>query len=168
MKRLLLLAILTVTFTFSYGQKSIDALFDKYAGKEGFTTVTIDGNLLKLFKCFDKDNDNDDSSIPASVTEIRILSQEDKSLKVENFYDIVIKEIDINSYDEFMRVKESDQDLRMLVRTEGKKLKEFLMIAGGTDNTIIQIKGELSLDDAKKLSDDTRKNRGVSVLADQK
>jgi hypothetical protein len=168
MKRLILLAILTITFTFVYGQKSIDALFDKYAGKDGFTTVTINGNLLKLAKCFGNDDDNDDSSIPASVTEIRILSQDNKNMTVENFYDMVIKDIDLDSYEEFMRVKESDQDLRMLVRTEGKKLKEFLFIAGGEDNAIIQIKGELSLDDAKKLSQDARKNNGVSVLADQK
>ena len=73
MKRLLLFTVLTITFTFVYGQKSIDALFEKYAGKDGFTTVTINGNLLKLAKCFDNDDDHDDNSIPANITEIRIL-----------------------------------------------------------------------------------------------
>jgi hypothetical protein len=168
MKRLLLFAVLTITFTFVYGQKSIDALFDKYAGKEGFTTVTISGNLLKLARCFDNDYDQDDNSMPANITELRILSQEDKTLKVENFYDMVIKDIDLNTYEEFMRVKDSDQDLRMLVRTEGKKFKEFLLITGGEDNAIIQIKGNLTFDEAKKLSEDARKNKGVDIVADQK
>lgn len=167
MKRLLLLAILTITFTFVYGQKSIDALFDKYAGKDGFTTVTINGSLLKLAKCFDSGDDHDDNSIPGNITEIRILTQEDKSIPVGNFYDMVIKDVDINAYEEFMRVKESDQDLRMLVRTDGNKFKEFLLIAGGEDNTIIQIKGSLTFNDAKKLSHDARKNKGVSILADE-
>ena len=67
MKRLLLLAILTITFTFAYGQKSIDALFEKYAGKEGFTTVTIDGNLLKLARCFGNDEDDDDNQMSANI-----------------------------------------------------------------------------------------------------
>jgi hypothetical protein len=67
-----------------------------------------------------------------------------------------------------MRVKDSDQDLRMLVRTEGNKLKEFLMISGGEDNAIIQIKGNLTYDDAKKLSEDTRKNHHIDIVADQK
>ena len=167
MKKLLLFAVLTITFTFAYGQKSIDALFDKYAGKDGFTTVTINGNLLKLARCFDKDADHDDNSFPANITEIRILTQEDKTLKVENFYDMVIKDIDLNVYEEFMRVKDSDQDLRMLVRTEGKKFKEFLLIAGGEDNAMIQIKGNLTFDDAKKLSEDARKNH-MDIVADQK
>lgn len=168
MKRLLLIAVLTITFTFVYGQKSIDALFDKYAGKEGFTTVTINGNLLKLARCFDRDGDHDDNSISANITEIRILSQEDTTLKVENFYDMVIKDIDLKSYEEFMRVKDSEQDLRMLVRMDGNKFKEFLLISGGEDNAIIQIKGNLTFDEAKKLSEDARKNKGVTIVADQK
>jgi len=168
MKKLLLFAVLSITFTFVYGQKSIDALFEKYAGKDGFTTVTLNGNLLKLANCFDSDDDHDDSSINANITEIRILSQEDKTIQAGNFYDMVIKDIDLTAYDEFMRVKESDQDVRMLVRMDGRKFREFLLISGGEDNAIIQIKGSFSLDDAKKLSEDTRKNKGVSITAEQK
>ena len=168
MKRLLLLSILTITFTFAYGQKSIDALFEKYAGKDGFTTVTIDGNLLKLAKCFSNDEDDTDNSVSANITEIRILTQEDENMKVENFYDLVMRDIDLSKYEEFMRVKESDQDMRMLVRADGKRFKEFLLIAGGDDNAVIQIKGDLSFNDAKKLSADARKNNGIDIVADQK
>lgn len=168
MKKLLLFTLFTITSTFVFGQKSIDALFDKYAGKDGFTTVTINGNLLKLARCFDKDADHDNSSFPANVTEIRILTQDDTTMNVENFYKMVIKDIDLNLYEEFMRVKDSKQDLRMLVRAEGNKFKEFLMIAGGDDNAIIQIKGNMTFDDAKKLSEDARKNHNLDIVADQK
>jgi hypothetical protein len=168
MKKLLLFAVLSITFTFAYSQKSIDALFDKYAGKDGFSTVTINGNLLKLARCFDNDADHAENSMPAFITQLRILSQEDKTLKVDNFYDMVIKDIDINSYEEFMRVKDTDQDLRMLVRAEGNKFKEFLLISGGKDNAVIQIKGSLTFDDAKKLSDDAIKNNGMDIVADHK
>jgi len=168
MKKFLLLAILSITFTFAFGQKSIDSLFEKYAGKDGFSTVTFNGSLLKFAKLFDSDDDDSANSIPNRLTEIRILSQEDKSMKVENFYDMVIRDIDLKSYEEFMRVKESDQDLRMLVRIEGKTFREFLLISGGNDNAIIQIKGELTFEDAKKISLDAQKNNGVTVFADKK
>jgi hypothetical protein len=167
MRKLFFIAAMMIGVTSGYGQKSIDNLFDKYSGKNGFTTVTINGSLLKLVKLLDADSAAD-SDIPAGLTEIRILSQEDKSLNVGNFYDMVIKDIDLKDYEEFMRVKEVNQDLRMLVRTEGKRLKEFLMIAGGDDNAIIQIKGDLSFEDARKVADDARKNKGVEVLATQK
>ena len=76
---------------------------------------------------------------------------------------MVIKDIDLQNYEEFMRVKESDQDLRMLVRSEGNRFKEFLLIAGGEDNAIIQIKGDLTLNDAKKMSEDAKKNHGLNL-----
>jgi hypothetical protein len=161
MKKLFVIIVLTFTGTFIYGQKSIDELFDKYAGKDGFTTVTINGNLLKLAHVF---GDNDDETLPAHVTEVRILAQEDKSMTVDNFYKMVINDIDLKKYDEFMRIKNSDQDLRMLVRSEGNTFKEFLLIAGGEDNALIQIKGNMSYEDAEKISDDAKKDHGTKGM----
>ncbi len=154
-----------IIFPFSYGQKSIDALFDKYAGKEGFTTVTINGNLLRLARCFDHDSDKD-YSMPAKISTIRVLAQEDKSLKVDNFYDMVVKDLNLTEYEEFMRVKDSDQDLRVLVRQDGNKFREFLLIAGGEDNAVIQITGEITLNEVKKLSENVKKGDGTGIAAD--
>ncbi len=165
MKKLLLLAALTITITSASGQKSVDDLFERYAGREGFNTVTINGNLLKLF-C--SGEDNNDNRFPAKITEIRILSQENDNMKVENFYDYVMKDLNLNNYEEFMRVKESDQDMRMLVRSEGNKFKEFLLIAGGKDNALIQIKGSMTFKEAQRFSDDAKKNHGGNILADHK
>jgi hypothetical protein len=161
MKKLLLIIALTITGTLVYGQRSIDYLFEKYAGKDGFTTVTISGDLLKLAHCLG-DNDDDDD-FPVSITEVRILTQEDKSIKVENFYAMVINDIDLKDYDEFMRVKNSDQDLRMLVRSEGNKFKEFLLVAGGEDNALIQVKGNMTYADARKFAKDSEKNHRLNI-----
>jgi hypothetical protein len=166
MKKLLLITALIITVNILSAQKSIDYLFEKYAGKDGFTTVTLNGALCKLASCFS--DDDDENQMPDSVTEIRILTQDDQNMKVENFYDMVIRDIDLNSYEEFMRVKESDQDLRILVKTEGKKFREFLLIAGGQDNVLIQIKGNLTLDDAKKLSNNAKHNHSLTIAGDIK
>jgi hypothetical protein len=166
MKKLLVLIVLMAIATVVYGQKSIDDLFEKYAGRDGFTTVTINGNLLKLAHCLG-DND-DDNSIPLNITEIRILAQEDKSMTVDNFYDKVINDIDLKNYDEFMRIKKSDQDVRMLVRSEGNKFKEFLLIAGGNDNALVQVKGDMTYQDAKKFSRDAGKNHGLNIIPNHK
>jgi len=166
MKRLFVFIVLTITATFVYGQKSIDDLFDRYAGKDGFTTVTINGNLLKWARHLG-DND-EDTSFPVNISEIRVLAQEDKNIPVENFYNLVIKDIDLKNYDEFMRVKSSDQDLRMLVRSEGNRFKEFLLIAGGEDNALIQVKGNMTYAEAKKFSRDVEKNHGSDFISNHK
>jgi hypothetical protein len=166
MKRFLVIIVLTISATLAYSQKSIDDLFERYAGKDGFTTVTINGNLLKLAHCLG-DNDNE-SSFSANITEIRVLAQEDKSMNVENFYNMVINDIDLKNYDEFMRVKKSDEDLRMLVRSEGNKFREFLLIAGGTDNALIQVKGSMTFEDAKKFSKDAEKDHTLNLTPKNK
>jgi hypothetical protein len=156
MKKLFLSIVLVIAVSSIYSQKSIDNLFQKYAGNEGFTTLTLNGNLLKFASCLDSNNE---SSMPADVEEIRILTQEDKSLNAGNFYDLVINDIDLSQYEEFMRVKEKNQDVRMLVRAEGKNFKEFLLISGGEDNALIQIKGNMSFEDAEKFKEDAKKNQ---------
>jgi len=167
MKKVLFIIVISLTITSLYAQRSIDALFDKYAGKEGFVTVTISGDLLKFASCLD-DCDDDDSSIPAKVTEIRILAQEDDNLQVDNFYDLVIKGIKVGDYEEFMSVKKTHQDLKMYVRAEGNKFREFLLIAGGEDNAVVQIKGEMTFKEAKKFSEDAKKNHGLNIVAAHK
>jgi len=142
-------------------QKSIDDLFAKYSGKDGFVSVTINGNLLKLAA----DLDDDEEELPKNINTIRILAQDDDNLTVDNFYDLVIKDIDLSKYEEFMSVMEKDENVRMLVRMEGDKFSEFLLIAGGKDNNaIIQIKGDMTLDEAKKFARDAEKSHGSNVL----
>lgn len=162
MKKFILVVSVIIAAANVSAQKSIDALFNKYAGKDGFTTITINGSLLKYATCLDE---SDEGSLPANLSEIRILTQEDPDMKVENFYDLVIAEIDLSLYEEFMRVKESNQDLRMLVRAEGNMFKEFLLIGGGEDNVLIQIKGSMSLEEARKFSQDTKGNHGLSIVS---
>ncbi len=161
MKTLLSFVVISFMLTSAYSQKSIDALFAKYAGKDGFTTVTVNGNLLKLAECFGGGDSSDD--LPGDIAEIRILTQEDDNASSENFYDLVVKDLDLSQYEEFMNVKEANQNVKMLVRTDGKVFKEFLLISGGEDNALIQIKGTMNLEDAKKFSSDAKKNHGADI-----
>ncbi len=164
MKKIILVITLIISVSSVYGQKSIDALFNKYSGKDGFVTVTFNGNLLK----FIFEDENNDNPVPSGITELRILVQEHNNVDVGNFYDLAIKGIDLSDYEEFMKVKEKNQDLRMLVRAEGNKFREFLLIAGGEDNVIIQVKGKMTFKEAKKFSEDAKKNHGLDIMADHK
>jgi len=168
MKKSILLAAFILSLNVVSGQKSIDALFAKYAGKHGFVTVTISGDLLKLAASLDENNREELNSIPADITEIRVLAREDDQPEVENFYDLVIKDLDLSDYEEFMSVKQKDQHMKMLVRSEGLKFKEFLLIAGGEENALIQIRGNMTYREAKRFSDDIKKNNGVNFTGDIK
>ncbi len=164
MRRFFFALIIMVITVSVHGQRSVDALFNKYAGSDGFVTLTINGNLLKLIRAFDGNDCNDHHFWPADITTIRILAQEDDDMYVGNFYEMVERELDRKNYEEFMRVKDSDHDLVMLVRTEGRNFREFLVIAGGEDNALIQIKGNMSYKEAKEFADKMKKDNGVDLV----
>jgi hypothetical protein len=164
MKKILLFTALIFTAFGISAQKSVDRLFEKYSGKEGFTTIDISGDLLNLAATLeDEDNDDKSEEIKARITGIRILTEKEGYMSEENFIDAMKKDVAFNDYEEFMRVKESDQDLRMLVKTQGRRIKEFLIISGGKENAIIQIKGDMSFSDAMKLSEKAKKHTDFSL-----
>lgn len=159
MKRMALLLTLSLVLSIAYGQRSVDALFKNYSGKDGFVTLTINGDLLNVFtSCEDK-------FWPGNITEVRMLVQEDKSKNNLNFYDYVINDIDLKDYEEFMRVKESDQDLRMLVKIKDDMFREFLLIGGGEDNLLIQVKGNMTFNEARKFSSNFKHKQDAKLKA---
>ena len=163
MKNLFITILITALTLSVNAQKSIDALFERYAGKDGFVTLTINGNLLRIAKVF-CDNDEDDQEWSADITTIRILAQEDGNRDAVNFYDMLERELDKRNYEEFMRIKEHEQDLVMLVRTSGRSFKEFLFVAGGEDNVVIQIKGNMTFEEAERFSDKVTKDNGADII----
>lgn len=81
-----------------------------------------------------------------------------------NFHDLIFKDIDTDDYEEFLRVKEYDNDIRVLVRSQGKRITEFLLVAGGDDNAIIQVKGNMSVSEARRLCDNARKHHCTDIF----
>ena len=158
MKNLLSLLFFTVLSITLYGQRSVESLFDKYSGREDFTCITISGSLVKLAKAIC--DDGEDVCLPGDITTIRILAQKNERRETGNFYDLVERDLDRRNYEEFMSVRKKNQDLIMLVRTAGRNFKEFLIVAGGEDNVLIQIKGNMTFREAQRFADEMKKDNG--------
>jgi len=164
MKRIIGIIVLSALMVAVYGQRSIDRLFERYSGNDGFVTFTMTGNLLNLLKSHD--DDWRENRWPDKIDEIRILVQDDDNMHVENFYDLARRDIDSREYEEFMSVKKSDQDLRMLVRIDGDIIREFLLIGGGEENFIIQAKGRITVKEAEDFCCEVKKDHGRNMLSD--
>jgi hypothetical protein len=164
MKRIFGVLVVSALMGVAYGQRSIDRLFERYANNDGFVTFTISGNLLNLLKS--DENEWNDNHWPDKITEIRILVQEDKNKGIENFYDLAKRDLDSRDYEEFMTVKKTDQDLKMLVRMDGDIIREFLLIGGGEDNFIIQAKGRITVKEAEDFSREAKKDNGSNMFSD--
>lgn len=158
MKRIII--IITSIFVFVNGslaqQSAVDKLFEKYAFKDGFSTVFISKAMFELFI-----NQNETKQDPKELEEaitglesIKILTIEDSTLnKKIDFFAEVGNQIPFEEYTTLMMVKEKDSQLRMVIKKHNNKISEFLMLSGGNDNVLISIKGNVNLNSISKISD---------------
>jgi hypothetical protein len=154
MKKLVItLCILVYSSALVYGQNTaIDQLFNKYADKDGFTTVSISKGMFNLFAREDESKDEFNKAIKG-LESIRILTPDDSWPKGSfNFYKEICKSLPVAQYEELISVKEKDQVFKMLIRRKAGIISEFLMIGGGADNVLISITGNIDLKSISKLS----------------
>lgn len=139
--------------------KSIDRIFDKYAGQKGFTTVYISKYMFSMFSNLEGVDDKDVKEVQdvfGKLTGIKILAVEDASAlgKSVNFYDEIMKDLPKDEYEELMVVKDSESDVVFLAKEDHGTIVELLLIVGGEgdDNVLIAITGEIDLNSIAKLS----------------
>jgi hypothetical protein len=158
MKRMIICLLIVVTS--AYGtvviaqQDPVKNLFDKYAGKEGFTTVYLTGDLLKMAAKLDPEDK--DMRFLSQITEIKVLAQECQEGQTTglNFHSEIWPSLNKSAYKELLIVKEKDQDVKILACENGDFISEFLIIVSGlNENVLVQIKGNLNLNEIDKLSE---------------
>lgn len=156
MKRLLLTLVLLIPLlVMGQDNSPIDKLFNKYANKDGFTTVNISGKLLGFASKLDNSNSKE-AAMLEKISAIRILSVEDSVInKNLNFY----RELEAdgffknNNYEVLMEVTGKDEIVRFYGRSGEKgKLSELLLVVGGDDNTLISIRGLIDPNDIGKIT----------------
>jgi hypothetical protein len=138
----------------TFAQKDVvSAVFDKYAGNEGFTTVNISGDMLKLFA--QAEEQRRDTTFTSKLSEVRILALEkdcDKPATIDLRAEVYDK-LDKSVYKEMMTVKQSDEDVIILVRESNGRIAELLIIVGGKDdNALIQVKGDMLLSEMADMA----------------
>jgi hypothetical protein len=156
MKKILVSLLLIMSSVIVNAQNTaVDQLFDKYADRDGFTTVSISKAMFSLFASETESKDEFNQAV-RGLESIRILAP-DSAIQAQmkgklNFYNEISKSLPLSQYEELMSVKEKDQVFKMLIRKKGSMITEFLMIGGGKDNVLICITGNIDLKSISKLS----------------
>ena len=164
MKRIIfIIAIVLMPVYLSAQESPVDRLFEKYSGREGFTSVYISKYMFSLFSNIETE-DKEVKNVLNRLTGIRILTSEESTASMVNFYTEIMRELPVNEYQELMVVKEKDQNFKFLIREKEGLISELLMIAGGaSNNVLISIQGNIDLNTISKLSR-TMKIEGLDAL----
>jgi hypothetical protein len=163
MKRIILAAVTMLLLSsaqlLNAQNSSAIALFDKYGGKDGFTTVSISKDLFGMFANMDAD-DPDSKELKAMMEQldgIKILMYETKdstnpgaalaSFKSE------IGKLQTSGYTELMVVKQPKEEVKFMSVKKGDKIGELLLIINGENEAgFISITGNIDMATIGKLS----------------
>jgi len=153
MKRMVLTVLIAAFAVSLFSQRNLlDDFFDNYSGRDGYSSVTIDGNLFSLLRNFDDDPDLE--GLDRKITSIRIVSREkDNGFSGEGFLSEIRGVIRRGRYEELVTVKDPDTDLRIMVKSSGDAIREILVVASGENEAVIQISGHLTREDVDRLSE---------------
>ena len=167
MKKLILLTATALLMAFmpsrTFSQSTTDDLFEKYGTKEGFTTVHITKELFSLFGEIAGESDDDDiqglNSVINGLDYIRILmyenSNDNKYNNPKTFKEFKddLKKVQLKNFAELMTVSEPGETVKFMIRKDGKKIKELLLLINQEDEAgFISISGNIDLKSISKLS----------------
>ena len=154
MKRIILSGVAIIFTLAVFGQKSaVDKVFDKYSGKDGYTTVYISSFMFKMLSQLDVDDPeyNEFKKATSGISSIKILTQDGSNS--EAFGKELLEMLPRDEYQEMMVVKDQEEEVLFLAREEGGKISEFLLIvSGGGEDALIAIQGDIDLESIASIA----------------
>jgi len=153
-KQALLLLLLSAVSLTAWSQKSpVDELFERYDGREGFTSVYISSKMFGLLSRIDSD-DQEFRNLVTRIKGIRILSIDSaKNSQGINLVNELLPRLRRTGYEELMTVKEDNGNIFFMIREAGGRIAELVMITGGEGSSVVSIQGDLDIKTIASLSE---------------
>ncbi len=153
MKKIIIVALMMIAANGVFAQDAISKFFSKYQSDESFTQVTVSSKMFSLFTNMDVDSKEDKEVLDAisKLKGLRILGKENTS-DARKLYKEAFALIPMKEFEELLTVREKDQDFKFLIKENGGKISELLMIMGGTkDFMMMSLYGEIDLKQVSRL-----------------
>ena len=145
--------MILATLTWQVGAQTdaISRYFNKYLEDDRFTVVYVSPQMIQMVSTMSEESDDPEAKeILAGLQGIRILTTETTPLK---FYEEALKTLTLKDYEVLMEVRDKDENVRFLAQKNGPKIKELLLLVGGSDNFVfMSLVGEIDLKQISKLS----------------
>ena len=132
-------------------------LYDKYGGKDGYTTVSISKELFGMFSSIDSDDPEmkEVKEMMNQLDGIKILMYETKDATDAELgkFRGEISKLKTEGYTELMEVKQTDEEVKFLAMKKGDKIGELLLVINGEKQAgFITITGLIDMNTIGKLS----------------
>lgn len=152
----ILLIILFSVAAFAANPK-VDAIFAKYDGKQGFTTVNVTKDMFSMFMQMDNEQSGGESIKKAlsRIDHLKILNYTADSMQniSKTVYAELQSSIPMSEYAELMVINDGGTQVKMLVKKKDDMITDFIMLVGESKEVVlINISGLLNLEELREIS----------------
>lgn len=149
----LTLVIILVSAGAQAQNDAITRFFDKYAADDSFTQVTVSSKMFSLFTNMEADTPEDKELLDAisKLKGLRIIAK-DNARNARELYREAFSLIPKADYEELMSVRDDRKDMKFMIRENGDKISELLMVMGGPDEfMVLSVFGEIDLKQISRI-----------------
>ncbi|MCB0606918.1 MAG: DUF4252 domain-containing protein [Lewinellaceae bacterium] len=135
----------------AYAQKSsLRTFYDKYKDRENVIDIKISGLLVKVAASFS--DDQEARHILQKISRLRLLNMENDNPVTSQEYKELTKNIQQESYEPLMQIRDKDQKVDFFIREDGDKIEEVLMFINGPDSFLmLSVQGLFKFSDLQDL-----------------
>ena len=162
MKKLVLSLVIMfavgLTATLS-AQTTIDRLYDKYAGTDGFTSINISPEMFNMISGMSMSDSSEEAKeaqdAMSQLSGLKILTYEAEEGEVNEAFMNEVKALTkIEGYSELMSVQDGDEIVKFLVsKTPDGKVSELLMIVHEESEAVVMsMTGNLDMQTISQIS----------------
>jgi len=154
MKRVLLILALSIgTLSVSAQNFSSEFIYQKYKGSEGVISIWLPGIAMKLAASI-ADLDGPEKDLLRCVKSMKVLTIEDSDLYPDvNFANEIKIRENRGAYELLLEVHDGEDDVIICGKMKDDKLKDLLIVVGGSDNVLVHIKGRMRTDMIQSLAE---------------
>ena len=140
-------------------QTTIDRLYDKYAGNDGFTSINISPEMFNMISGISMNDSSKETKeaqdAMSQLTGLKMLVYEAEEGEVDReFMDEIKALTKIEGYSELMSVQDGDEIVKFLVsKTPDGKVSEMLMIVYEENEAVVMsMTGNLDMSTISRIS----------------
>lgn len=159
MKKYIFTLLLLFVCHLSYAQ-SIDSLFKEFGNEKNADCIKVSSFMMSLGKMFAGHDKG--TEIVGKIKSMRVLDLEDCPTDVKERFHKKVKRLNLDGYDELMRVNDEGEKVHILMKTKKETIRELLFVCTGKEDcTLVQINGKFTKDDIDRLvNQETGKKHG--------
>ena len=132
---------------------AITKYFDKYMNDDRFSMVYISPSMFKMLANVELEGDDVDQDVLSIVKDLkglRILSYDGAGGK--EFFKEANAKVDVNHYEELLVARDGDENVRIVVNSNGDIVNDMLLLVGSDDSFVmVNFSGNIDLKKVGKL-----------------